>query len=52
MDKPTPALRMFELLDLVCATGQPFSLADAVRSSGWPNPSVHRMVAQLGAGGL
>ena len=43
---------MFELLDLVCATGQPFSLADAVRSSGWPKPSVHRMLAQLEAGGL
>lgn len=52
MEKPTPALRMFELLDLVCATGQPFSLADAVRSSGWPKPSVHRMLAQLEAGGL
>ncbi|MFY8043619.1 MAG: IclR family transcriptional regulator [Rhodoferax sp.] len=52
MDKPTPALRMFELLDLVCATGQPFSLADAVRSSGWPKPSVHRMLAQLETGGL
>lgn len=52
MEKPSPALRIFELLDMVCATGQPFSLADAVRSSGWPKPSVHRMLVQLEAGGL
>jgi IclR family transcriptional regulator, acetate operon repressor len=52
MEKPSPALRMFELLDLVCASGQPFSLADAVRASGWPKPSVHRMLAQLETGGL
>ncbi len=56
MDKETeklaPTLRVLELLDQVCATGEPFSLMDAVRSSGWPKPSVHRMLTQLEAGGL
>lgn len=50
--KVSPVLRIFELLDMLCATGQPFSLADAVRISGWPKPSVHRMLNQLEEGGL
>lgn len=50
--KPSPVLRVFELLDLLCATGQPFSPADAVRLSGWPKPSVHRMLNQLEEGEL
>lgn len=50
--KSSPVLRIFELLDLLCATGQPFSLADAVKISGWPKPSVHRMLGQLEEGGL
>jgi DNA-binding IclR family transcriptional regulator len=52
MSKPVPSLRLFELLELLCADGRPFSLADAVRLSGWPKPSVHRMLAQLEAGAL
>lgn len=45
-------LRSFELLELLCATGQPFSVPDAVRLSGWPKPTVHRMMQQLEEGGL
>ncbi len=52
MEKQAPSLRLFELLEILCAQGQPLSLADAVRASGWPKPSVHRMLAQLEAGGL
>lgn len=53
MDKSlTPTLRMFDLLAQVSAAGQPFSLTDAVRITGWPKPSVHRMLAQLEAGEL
>jgi len=52
VDKLAPTLRVLELLDQVCATGEPFSLMDAVRTTGWPKPSVHRMLAQLEAGGL
>jgi len=52
MEKQAPSLRLFELLELLCAQGQPLSLADAVRASGWPKPSVHRMLNQLEEGGL
>lgn len=48
----TPSLRLFELLEIVCARGRPFSLADAIEATGWPKPSVHRMLGQLESGGL
>lgn len=51
-DKLAPTLRVLELLDQVCASGEPFSLMDAVRHTGWPKPSVHRMLTQLETGGL
>lgn len=47
-----PSLRLFELLEIVCARGRPFSLADAIEATGWPKPSVHRMLGQLETGGL
>lgn len=47
-----PSLRLFELLEVLCARGRPFSLADAVQATGWPKPSVHRMLGQLESGGL
>jgi len=52
MRKTAPSLRLFELLEMLCAEGRPFNLADAVRLSGWPKPSVHRMLGQLEAGAL
>lgn len=52
MEKQAPSLRLFELLEILCAQGQPMSLTDAVRASGWPKPSVHRMLNQLENGGL
>ena len=52
MDKQAPSLRLFELLEILCAQGRPLSLADAVRITGWPKPSVHRMLSQLEDGGL
>ena len=48
----TPSLRLFELLEIVCAQGRPFSLAEAIAATGWPKPSVHRMLGQLESGGL
>lgn len=48
----TPSLRLFELLETMCAHGRPFSLAEAIETSGWPKPSVHRMLTQLESGGL
>ena len=52
MTNTPPSLRLFELLETMCAHGQPFSLGDAIEATGWPKPSVHRMLGQLEAGGL
>lgn len=46
-----PSLRVLELLETVARQGRPFHLADAVSASGWPKPSVHRMLGQLEEGG-
>ncbi|MBO9516130.1 MAG: IclR family transcriptional regulator [Variovorax sp.] len=48
----TPGLRLLQLLELVAAGGEPQSLAEVVRASGQPKPSVHRMLQQLEQGGL
>jgi len=48
----TPGLRLMQLLELVASTGEAQSLADVVRLSGQPKPSVHRMLQQMEAGGL
>ena len=52
MTNTPPSLRLFELLETMCARGQPFSLGDAIEATGWPKPSVHRMLGQLESGGL
>ena len=52
MTNTPPSLRLFELLETMCARGQPFSLGDAIEATGWPKPSVHRMLGQLEGGGL
>ena len=41
MTNTPPSLRLFELLETMCARGQPFSLGDAIEATGWPKPSVH-----------
>lgn len=48
----TPGLRLLQMLEMVAATGEPQSLADVVRLSGQPKPSVHRMLQQMEVGGL
>ena len=52
MTNSSPSLRLFELLEIMCTHGRPFSLADAIEATGWPKPSVHRMLGQLESGGL
>jgi DNA-binding IclR family transcriptional regulator len=52
MTETSPSLRLFELLEILCAQGRPFTLANAVEACGWPKPSVHRMLGQLEGGGL
>lgn len=51
-DSATPGLRLIELLEQLAALDRAFTLADAVQGSGWPKPTVHRMLQQLETGGL
>ena len=48
----TPALRLFALLERVAAQDRLFSLQSLVEDTGWPKPSVHRMLQQLEVAGL
>ena len=48
----TPGLRLFDLLEILAREARPLTLAEAVTASGWPKPSVHRLLAQLESGGL
>lgn len=48
----SPGLRLFDLLDVLVREGRPLTLAEAVAASGWPKPTVHRLLAQLEAGEL
>lgn len=50
-DNTTPGLRLMELLEHLVREGRPLSLPEAVAACGWPKPTVHRMLAQLEAGG-
>ena len=47
-----PTLRQFELLETLAREGRALSLPEVVVATGWPKPSVHRMLAQLETGGL
>ena len=46
-----PSLRLLELLETVSREARAYSLGDAVAATGWPKPSVHRMLGQLEEGG-
>lgn len=47
-----PALRLFALLERIAARDGRFSLQSLVEDTGWPKPTVHRMLQQLEAAGL
>lgn len=49
---PSPGLRLFDLLEVLVREARALTLAEAVVASGWPKPTVHRMLAQLEAGEL
>lgn len=48
----SPGLRLFDLLEVLVREDRPLTLAEAVAASGWPKPTVHRLLSQLEAGGL
>lgn len=48
----SPGLRLFDLLEVLVREGRPLTLAEAVAASGWPKPTVHRLLGQLEAGEL
>ena len=48
----SPTLRHFALLERIAAQDRLFSLQSLVEDTGWPKPTVHRMLQQLEAGGL
>lgn len=54
MQEPTvpTGLRLFDLLEILAREARPLTLAQAVAASGWPKPSVHRLLNQLENGGL
>ncbi len=47
----SPGLRLLELLERLANDGRALALPDVVAQTGWPKPTVHRMLAQLEAGG-
>jgi IclR family acetate operon transcriptional repressor len=49
---PTPGMRLFDLLEVLAREGRPLTLAEAVAASGWPKPTVHRLLGQLEASRL
>lgn len=48
----TPALRLFALLELMAGRDRLYSLQDLVEETGYPKPTLHRMLGQLEAAGL
>jgi IclR family acetate operon transcriptional repressor len=55
MDDPTtpssPGLRLMDLIEHLVREGRPLALPEVVATTGWPKPTVHRMLQQLEQGG-
>ena len=47
----SPGLRLMQLLDLITRQDKALALPELVALTGWPKPTVHRMLAQLETGG-
>lgn len=48
----TPTLRLFSLLETIATKDRLVSLQGLVDETGWPKPTLHRMLAQLESAGL
>lgn len=51
ISETSPGLRLLELLERLANDGRALALPEVVALTGWPKPTVHRMLAQLEAGG-
>src|SRR5260221_14424337 len=51
-DRDTPAMRLFSLLEVIAAKDRLCTLQGLVEETGWPKPTLHRMLQQLDAAGL
>ena len=47
----SPGLRLMDLIEHLVREGRPLALPEVVAGTGWPKPTVHRMLQQLEAGG-
>lgn len=47
----SPGLRLMELLELLARQERPQALPELIELTGWPKPTVHRMLIQLERGG-
>lgn len=47
-----PSLRLFDLRETMCARSQHFSQGEAIETTGWPKPCVHRVLGRLETSGL
>ena len=47
----SPGLRLMDLLEHLVREGRPLGLPEVVAGTGWPKPTVHRMLQQLEQGG-
>ncbi len=46
----SPGLRLMDLIEHLVREGRPLALPEVVAGTGWPKPTVHRMLQQLEAG--
>ncbi|WP_288251781.1 IclR family transcriptional regulator [uncultured Hydrogenophaga sp.] len=47
----SPGLRLMDLIEHLVREGRPLALPEVVATTGWPKPTVHRMLQQLEQGG-
>ena len=47
----SPGLRLMDLIEHLVREGRPLALPEVVAGTGWPKPTVHRMLQQLEMGG-
>lgn len=47
----SPSLRLMALLEMLASQERPLGLPELITLTGWPKPTVHRMLVQLESGG-